>query len=203
MAFRIATTHSVLLMSRRRGAPYTDQVLDDGRVIVYERHDAPKSASNPSPKTVDQPLVKKSGRPTQNGLFFEAASAKTEFVRVYEKLHQGVWVYNGLFLLVDAWQEPSAGRTVVKLRLEQASETADRDVRPAERQERERSRVIPSHVKLEVWTRDAGRCVLCGSTQDLHFDHEIPYSRGGASDTVENIRILCAKHNLEKSGRIE
>jgi 5-methylcytosine-specific restriction endonuclease McrA len=64
-------------------------------------------------------------------------------------------------------------------------------------------RVIPSGVKLEVWKRDKGCCVKCGSKQNLHFDHIIPYSLGGSSKNVENIQILCAKHNLEKHDRID
>jgi 5-methylcytosine-specific restriction endonuclease McrA len=67
----------------------------------------------------------------------------------------------------------------------------------------EHTRMIPTDVKRGVWQRDQGRCVMCGSTQDLHFDHVIPYSRGGASSTVENIQLLCARHNLEKRDRIQ
>jgi 5-methylcytosine-specific restriction endonuclease McrA len=37
---------------------------------------------------------------------------------------------------------------------------------------------------------------------DLHFDHDIPFSKGGSSLTAANVRLLCAKHNLEKSDKI-
>jgi 5-methylcytosine-specific restriction endonuclease McrA len=50
--------------------------------------------------------------------------------------------------------------------------------------------------------RDRGQCVLCGSTKNLHFDHDIPFSKGGSSLTAANVRLLCAKHNLEKSDKI-
>ncbi|MCB0750248.1 MAG: HNH endonuclease, partial [Ignavibacteriae bacterium] len=46
-------------------------------------------------------------------------------------------------------------------------------------------------------------CVLCGSTDELHFDHDLPYSKGGTSISVNNVRILCARHNLAKSDKIE
>jgi len=36
--------------------------------------------------------------------------------------------------------------------------------------------------------------------KDLLFDH-IPFSKGGSSLTAANVRLLCAKHNLEKSER--
>jgi hypothetical protein len=60
---------------------------------------------------------------------------------------------------------------------------------------------IPEVVKLFVWKRDEGKCVRCGSTKDLHFDHIIPVSKGGGS-TEENIQILCQSCNLKKSDNI-
>jgi len=69
-------------------------------------------------------------------------------------------------------------------------------------EEPEDDRVIPSTVKLEVWKRDKGRCVVCGDNRNLHFDHIIPYSRGGSSRDSRNIQILCVKHNLEKRDQI-
>jgi 5-methylcytosine-specific restriction endonuclease McrA len=64
-------------------------------------------------------------------------------------------------------------------------------------------RVIPGAVKLEVWKRDKGQCVICGTKQDLHFDHVIPYSQGGSSRGPKNVQILCAKHNLAKRDNIQ
>jgi hypothetical protein len=66
----------------------------------------------------------------------------------------------------------------------------------------EYSRYIPSEVKQQVWQRDKGKCVLCGSKRHLEFDHELPVSKGG-SNTVNNIRILCKDCNRKKSGKIE
>jgi hypothetical protein len=34
------------------------------------------------------------------------------------------------------------------------------------------------------------------------LDHDIPFSKGGNSLTAANVRLLCAKHNLEKSDKI-
>lgn len=64
-------------------------------------------------------------------------------------------------------------------------------------------REIPPMVKLEVWTRDRGRCAKCGTKTLLQFDHVIPWSQGGSSLTADNIQILCAKHNNEKRARID
>lgn len=60
---------------------------------------------------------------------------------------------------------------------------------------------IPKEVADTVWNRDGGKCVYCGSTENLHFDHIIPFSKGGATN-VENLQLLCQKCNLEKSNKI-
>jgi 5-methylcytosine-specific restriction endonuclease McrA len=36
-----------------------------------------------------------------------------------------------------------------------------------------------------------------------HFDHIIPYSKGGSSKDPKNIQLLCVRHNLSKRDRIE
>jgi HNH endonuclease len=205
MNFHLHGARSVILMSLRRGAPYADRVEEDGRVIIYEGHDIARTLDGPNPKTVDQPMHTANGRPTQNALFFQAAqavqaSSRPEVVHVYEKIRTGIWVFNGTFLLTNAWQEASARRQVFKFRLELSSESAPS--RPPNGRELDHSRVIPTPVKLEVWRRDGGRCVRCGSTTNLHFDHIIPFSRGGSSLVAENIQLLCARHNLEASDHI-
>ena len=63
-----------------------------------------------------------------------------------------------------------------------------------------RRALIPRHVKEQVWTRDGERCVECGPSHKLHFDHIIPYSWGG-SDTMENLQVLCQRCNLRKGNR--
>jgi HNH endonuclease len=59
------------------------------------------------------------------------------------------------------------------------------------------SRAIPQGVKIAVSVRDQGKCVQCGSTEDLHFDHKVPWSRGG-TNTVNNIQLLCGRCNRRK-----
>jgi hypothetical protein len=56
---------------------------------------------------------------------------------------------------------------------------------------------IPRAVRLEVWRRDGGRCIECGSDFDLQYDHVIPFSMGGAT-TAENLQLLCAPCNRAK-----
>ena len=65
----------------------------------------------------------------------------------------------------------------------------------------ESARYVPQRVKTEVWRRDQGRCVMCGSNQWLEYDHIIPVSKGG-SNTARNIQLLCMNCNREKSDKI-
>lgn len=65
----------------------------------------------------------------------------------------------------------------------------------------ESSRAIPGRVRREVWRRDEGKCVKCGSRERLELDHIIPFSKGG-SNTARNIELLCEKCNREKRDNI-
>jgi hypothetical protein len=206
MNFNATETHSIVLSSHRPGAPYDDVLEENGTVLIYEGHDEPKSKDLPFPKQVDQPLQVKSGKLTQNGYFHEAAQAHVRGesiptrVRVYEKIKAGIWSYNGLFSLIDSWTETIGNRRVFKFKLHSIPDEAESV--STEQQEIEQRRIIPSHVKLAVWKRDGGACVSCGSQQNLHFDHILPYSKGGTSDSEKNIQLLCMKHNIQKGAKL-
>lgn len=204
MNYRIGREHSVILMSVQSNAPYEDKITDEGATLIYEGHDVPRNRTSVDPKKVDQREFTPNGKLTQNGKFHKAAQAykrgerAAEVVRVYEKIKKGIWSYNGMFHLVDSWQESDRHRQVFKFKLtviDEVGSYASGDVV-------EPSRVIPTSVKLAVWQRDNGQCRMCGATNELHFDHVIPFSRGGTSMKAENIQLLCARHNLEKSNRI-
>lgn len=77
------------------------------------------------------------------------------------------------------WYDPSAATTGLRI---------------------DNTRYIPASVRHEVAIRDKGRCVGCGSTEDLHYDHIKPFSIGGES-TAENLRLLCSLSNLAKGSR--
>jgi len=209
MNYHLRGDSSVILMSLRKNAPYADRVENDGRVLIYEGHDVSKTMDNPVPKVVNQPMYNPGGTLTQNGLFYEAAiryqngKHEPELVKVYEKIHAGIWVFNGLFQLVAAWQEYSNSREVFKFRLKLVEEEQNKNNIHVKKLELDHDRLIPSEVKLAVWKRDKGKCVKCGSTENLHFDHIIPYSKGGSSLIAENIQLLCARHNLQKRDNIE
>ena len=210
MNFRLHGRHSVILMSVRPGAPYHDKVLDGGTVLIYEGHDVPKSGSVRFPKQVDQLAYLPSGTLTENGKFHQAAQAhKThekgaDLVRVYEKIKPGIWSDNGYFELIDSWQEADGHRNVFKFRLKAIETEIDDEVAiAATPHEVARRRIIPTAVKLEVWRRDGGRCIECGAIDELHFDHILPFSKGGTSITPENVQLLCARHNLSKHDHIQ
>jgi len=210
MNFRLRGRHSVILMSRRPNAPYADRIEEDGTVLIYEGHDVSKTAVTPVPKLLDQPEFLPSGRPTENGKFsaaaaqFKSGKKGPDIVRVYEKLRDGIWSDNGYFHLVDSWREDDANRSVFKFKLIAVeSDEGDQVAEAAASDDMHRRRLIPSSVKQEVWKRDRGKCVECGATDELHFDHVVPFSKGGTSLTAENVQLLCARHNLQKSANIQ
>ncbi|MDQ7052609.1 MAG: HNH endonuclease signature motif containing protein [candidate division KSB1 bacterium] len=149
-----------------------------------------------------------SGTLTQNGLFYQAAKQyiegvePPESVKVYEKIRPGIWTYNGFFWLIDAWVEQSNNRSVFKFKLEISEEQSRQEI-STNAISINHNRLIPAEVKRAVWKRDKGKCVICGSTENLHFDHIIPFSKGGTSLVADNIQLLCAKHNLEKHNKIK
>jgi hypothetical protein len=62
-------------------------------------------------------------------------------------------------------------------------------------------RSVPQDVKIAVSVRDGGRCRHCGSTDQLHFDHVIPVSRGG-TNTAANVQLLCGSCNRAKAAKL-
>ncbi|MDO8481534.1 MAG: HNH endonuclease [bacterium] len=193
-------------MSQRSNAPYQDKIHEDGITVEYEGHDVSKRSHDHNPKLEDQPDKLPSGRLTQNGYFVKAVNdykedkTSPELVKVYEKIFPGVWSLKGFFDLVDYKIIHDGRRNVFRyiLRLsdrEGANNTEEAKI--------EHTRLIPSDVKREVWKRDAGKCVICNETKNLHFDHDLPFSRGGTSLSARNVRLLCMKHNLQKSDNIE
>lgn len=182
MNFRLKGHHSVILMSVRPNSPYRDEIQDGGTTLIYEGHDEPKRKSISDPKAVDQPDRQPGGRLTENGKFYNAAQTfkagrkGPDIVQVYEKVKGGIWTDNGLFHLVNSWQERDNLRSVFKFKLIAVENILDATAaEDAVDGTPERSRIIPTSVKLEVWKRDSGRCVICSQSDELHFDHIVPF----------------------------
>jgi hypothetical protein len=201
--------YSILLMSVRPDSPYRDGFDEKGTKLFYEGEDANRKEAS-SPKEFDQPMFSRNGKLSNNGKFFKAAEdfklkrvSIPEKVQVYEKISKNVWADKGRFDLVDAYYSKSdvENRKVFKFILTpQAIRLPDKEVV----EEFEFSRRIPTEVKRIVWERDQGKCSWqeCESNKDLHFDHIIPWSKGGSSSDPKNIQILCGRHNLSKSDKI-
>ena len=207
MNFRLNPAYSVILMSQRSNAPYRDKIYPDGITIEYEGHDLAKRTYSHNPKLEDQPDKLPSGKFTQNGLFIEAVNKykrngeKPEIVKVYEKVMNGVWSLKGLFDLTDYKIVRDENRNVFRFILRLSSKQSIKS--GTIKIQLNHTRLIPSQVKKEVWKRDKGKCVICGETKNLHFDHDLPFSRGGTSLSVKNVRLLCLRHNLSKSNKGE
>jgi len=207
MNFRLNPSYSVILLSQRSNAPYKDRVHSDGVTIEYEGHDVNRKTYDHLPKMEDQPQKLPSGKLTQNGLFAQAADdykmklREPELVKAYEKITDGVWSLKGYFDLIDYKIVHDGKRNVFRFILK-LSDDQKVDM-SLEKIQISQTRVIPSEVKKEVWKRDQGKCVLCGDTKNLHYDHDLPYSLGGTSLSAKNVRLLCMKHNLQKSAKIE
>lgn len=206
MNYRLNPLYSVILLSQRSNAPYKDEIYDDGVTLEYEGHDVSRQSYTHIPKNEDQSANLPSGSLTQNGLFvksveqYKNGKKKAELVKAYEKIMDGVWSLKGVFELVDYKIVYDGKRNVFRFILKLTNNSLSKS---EVKLEISHTRLIPSEVKKEVWKRDKGRCVICEETKNLHFDHDLPFSKGGTSLTAKNVRLLCMKHNLQKSGRIE
>jgi len=78
-----------------------------------------------------------------------------------------------------------------------------------------KTRKISHDLKDRVWRRDRGMCQanfrldskldknsgeVCGSNENIEYDHIVPFSKGGLS-TYRNLQLLCQKHNRIKSNK--
>lgn len=204
--------YSIILMSVRKGAPYNDKFINEGKSIIYEGHNIDKKFNKTDlpASMLDQEFVTPNGSLTENGKFLKAVldyknGKPPRKVKVYEKIISGIWVYNGYFNLVDAYSTHDGVRNVFEFQLDMIEDknlNISED-RPLSSLELEHNRLIPTPVKVAVYARDKGVCVKCGSNKNLHYDHILPFSKGGSSTTVDNIQLLCASCNLKKHNNIE
>lgn len=194
----------MFLMSVRKNAPYKDQWLPEQQLLIYEGHDV--SAKGKEKKLIDQPMYRSGSNPSDNGKFFNEAIAFKQGkrsaplqIQVYEKLDVGVWFDKGVFNLMDAEYIDESGRKVFKFYLHPTDVVRTLD----DPEEYKHERMIPTWVKVEVWKRDKGKCTICKKDTGLHYDHILPFSKGGRSEDPRNIQLLCARHNLQKGAKIE
>ena len=113
------------------------------------------------------------------------------------------WTDSGFY-----WADPDLSDEEVELlvwdreRRQEARLDRLRKIRARDEEATEaRRRPIPEEVRAFVWKRDEGRCLQCGSEDDLQFDHVIPVAKGGGN-AMDNIQILCGDCNRLKSDSI-
>jgi len=113
------------------------------------------------------------------------------------------WLFRSQFYWEDEQLSEREVKALVLERLrkrtkqvERAVATMDGTLTSGPRRER-----IPDSVQAEVWNRDGGCCVKCGSQERLEYDHVIPLSKGG-SNTARNLQLLCEICNRSKGASI-
>ncbi len=62
-----------------------------------------------------------------------------------------------------------------------------------------RDRIGP-RVRSEVWTRDEGSCVDCGSAERLGYEHVVPVRLGG-SRAAANVELRCQPCSARRLGQ--
>jgi Holliday junction DNA helicase RuvB len=110
------------------------------------------------------------------------------------------WFVAYLIELVRVYAE--ARETSARITLGMTMEALKTMARDDQDDESNQRVAIPSRVRDEVWRRDEGKCVKCGSRVKLEFDHIVPVSKGG-SNTARNIELLCEACNRAKSDLIQ
>jgi hypothetical protein len=114
------------------------------------------------------------------------------------------WVHEGEFYWEDEGYSAEDVLALVRDRQRKEKRKLDRarTLLAAEETTERRSREpVPVEMRRAVFERDGGRCVQCGSGFDLQYDHILPVALGGAT-TLDNLQILCADCNREKSDSV-
>lgn len=147
-----------------------------------------KQIENMSKKECDQKLFELSGleRPRLTTL-----TIKDETFILLQKVRS----LSGKYLNNDELLTLMSEQTILKIEKEKFKQTPSKKSFPPA----EEKRVIPSNLKRMVYLRDK-RCVKCGSTHHLNYDHRKPYALGGKTN-AENVRLLC--FNCNQRSRIK
>ena len=114
------------------------------------------------------------------------------------------WMFRNDFYWEDEGYSEAEVKVLILDRTEQKKKRVQRAIARVSQSDSESSgarQPIPDDVKTLVWQRDGGRCIKCGSQDNLEFDHVIPLSKGG-SNTARNLQLLCEKCNRSKGGNI-
>jgi len=113
------------------------------------------------------------------------------------------WMFQDKFYWEDKKLRDIEVKALLTERIRKDERRIERAVRLMEQEalSNNRREPIPDSVKMLVYSRDNGKCVKCGSEQNLEYDHIIPVSKGG-SNTEKNLQLLCATCNRSKGGNL-
>ena len=129
----------------------------------------------------------------------------TEFVGIKIKVSKikddHFYIYRGMLFEVSGPYNGEEGNLLVRNYFAKKRAKIESLQNEGEPQLNRQRTVIPESVRHEVWRRDQGCCVECGSKERLEYDHLIPFSKGG-SNTARNLRLLCETCNRRKSASI-
>jgi 5-methylcytosine-specific restriction endonuclease McrA len=105
-------------------------------------------------------------------------------------------------------QKRKEQREARKERDEKVDEICDCPEAEVETKLQEANRYVPASIRDEALKRDDYQCSFvaedgtrCSSRMDLEIDHVIPFAVGGKT-AIENLRVLCAAHNLHAARKV-
>lgn len=145
-------------------------------------------------------------RLTDEGLAYINQQAASGPVLVFDRGDRRWWLVRGEFWWenqalsareVDALVHERTQRRQRRIDNATMIHAADRD--PSAKQRRYS---VTGEMRRAVYERDRGRCVTCGSPNDLEYDHVLPVAKGGAT-SVDNLQLLCRPCNRRKGAYID
>lgn len=191
----------------RRGGTLPKTFFDAISGLEYMRDEFKNFLDLISDQEEDVPLHVKIAKPEPTTELMREAikdpdgttGAKNLFGR---RINGTIILYKNAFYAVTGPYDPTEAKLILtnwyekKRRKIEVLEASKPDNSKSSQRER-----IAETVRHEVWRRDQGKCVECGSNENLEFDHIIPVSRGG-SNTARNLQLLCESCNRRKSDSI-